>query len=148
MSASPAAFVTRAEVNAFMQLQLKQNSPKLPPTTSYSGITCFNCGQPGHMKQDCTVPPTATPGPKNPQGWKTIAPTQSASTTKSMNGKTYHWCAHCKTWRLSHGTNTHKDPETLNQERALKVTEPPQVMLAKAETLETLEWTTEGAWDT
>jgi hypothetical protein len=29
-----------------------------------------------------------------------------------MNGKTWHWCAHCTRWSTTHGTAGHTGPKT------------------------------------
>jgi Zinc knuckle len=151
---APSAFVSKVIDSAtLIQLNPNYHSLKMPTTPSYTpnpGVTCFHCGQPGHVKTNCPGLISNTPV-RNPPGWKLLAPTQNAPTTKIMNGKTYHWCAHCKSWRLSHGTEAHKNTETLNQERMISTTETNKVLFATPvsteEPLENLDWTTDGAWN-
>ena len=40
---------------------------------------------------------------------ESLAPVPGAPETKDIDGKMWHWCAHCGFWHLSHGTATHKD---------------------------------------
>ena len=44
--------------------------------------------------------------------WKAIPPTPGEPETKTVENKTWHWCAKCGFWQLSHGTATHSDDFT------------------------------------
>ena len=41
---------------------------------------------------------------------KTMNSKTSLPETKQVDGKTWHWCAHCAFWHLSHGTARQKIP--------------------------------------
>ena len=48
--------------------------------------------------------------------WKAQAPQNDENETKTVDGKQWHWCAHCGFGQLSHGTVDHKDPKTLKKD--------------------------------
>lgn len=100
--------MTRADVMALMQsgFAKKQERP------------CHICGSTDHWKNDCTE----KDGKKNNRernqrqngqqtrhkSWKLIPPNPGQPQTKqSDTGRTFDWCATCKRWTASHGTDSH-----------------------------------------
>ena len=81
-----------------------------------SGV-CHNCGKPGHWSREC-------PDPKKDRGnagtpnWKKVAPAAGTPTTKSVNGKTFNWCAKCSRWTTTHATSTHTGGAAVKAEAA------------------------------
>ena len=55
-----------------------------------SNVTCFGCGQQGHMKRNCPNPNSTG---SNPQ-W--AAPQSGASEKKTVNGSVYQYCGKCR----------------------------------------------------
>ena len=104
---------TKTEINNLVQKSVSAalkggtNSGKGKQT---GGRKCYICGSPDHLKKDC---PKAnnddgkgkSKAPKAP--WKSKPPGDGEPETKNVNGTTWHWCAICGFWRLSHGTATH-----------------------------------------
>ena len=39
--------------------------------------------------------------------WKLVAPKSGEDQTKSVNGKTFHWCGKCGNWTTTHSTESH-----------------------------------------
>jgi uncharacterized protein YacL (UPF0231 family) len=74
-------------------------------------IKCWKCGQEGHTRANCpnnTSSENTQPG----QGqWARPEPGQPQK--KMINGKLYQWCAKCKKWSQTHGTDGHQN-ETNN----------------------------------
>ena len=44
-------------------------------------------------------------GPKT--SWKKVGPKSGEPTTKTHNGKTFHWCTKCSSWTTTHTSSTH-----------------------------------------
>lgn len=63
--------------------------------------------------------------------WTRIAPKDSEPTTISKYGKSFYWCAKCKRWTQTHGTDQHKSKE--EKPEAAK-TAPPAANIAKTST--------------
>ena len=112
--APPTAYLTKAEAMALIRNNGKYT--KDGGRASKKG-TCFNCGQPGHMKKDCPNLKSVT-GSENPKGnatgsdkqqrsWKYKAPGANEPTTKTVDSKEFNWCGKCKRWSTSHGTAEH-----------------------------------------
>ncbi len=99
---------------------------------------CNLCGQKGHWARDCpnkkkikneprrsplsnpknkSGKSSRTPAKRSP-GSKIPPPKQGESEIKFVNGKKHYWCAKCKRWTLSHGTEGHKTKEELQQQRS------------------------------
>ena len=96
-----------------------------------SNDECRLCGQKGHWEREC---PTKKKGfgaqqskskradanrgkskQANSKG-KHNPPKAGESEIKVIDGKKKHWCAKCKRWTLSHGTETHKSKEELQKQ--------------------------------
>ena len=96
---------------------------------------CHICGSREHLKKDC--PKKDDNDDKKPciatAAWKAQAPQNGESETKTVNGKQWHWCAHCGFWQLSHGAVDHKDPKTLKKDD-----QQPTASLTQMPTLSTL----------
>ena len=88
------------------------NSSSKDGKTNRSGGRCFNCGKKGHTLKDCTEP-KKTPEErkelrhKSMPAWQTKAPSQNQSQTKTVDGKTYHWCDKCGNWTSTHTAQQH-----------------------------------------
>jgi hypothetical protein len=96
--------------------------PSTPPSGSASDGpfpgNCYSCGKPGHLSRNCPSPKTANGSSEDkrhsrtnqnhpPSEWKTTPPAAGAPTTKEMHGKTFHWCAKCKRYTITHTTEGH-----------------------------------------
>ena len=125
-SSPPEALFTKAELNMLVQKQasaaLRGKNPgssdktsTKPASTSSSNSpsrhTCFNCGSPDHLKNDC--PNEAKKNRVQKAAWKAKPSSSNEPQSKDVDGKTWHWCQHCGFWHLSHGTSGHKDTYTL-----------------------------------
>eukprot|EP00972_Heterocapsa_arctica_P004263 632762-Heterocapsa_arctica.AAC.1 len=42
--------------------------------------------------------------------WRLKAPSNGEKQTKTVNGRTYHWCAKCENWTTTHSTQSHGKP--------------------------------------
>jgi transposase InsO family protein len=67
--------------------------------------------------RECKAPKTehATSGipsgiPSRTPHWKQVPPPDGTPNTKSVNGKTFKWCAKCGRWTTSHDTVSHAGP--------------------------------------
>ena len=145
------AFITRAEVSNLMQ-----SKPSANGSDTKKG-TCHNCGKPGHWSREC---PDAKGKSKSsggggkgghdqndrskgaPKSWRLVAPGSGDPQTKSVNGKTFHWCATCKRWTTTHSTETHtgakKNKSTDGSSRSAAVNNASLVYNPSV-------WTTEAA---
>jgi hypothetical protein len=107
---------------------IHENSTK----TTKPGL-CNNCQKPGHWAREC--PDKKSDGPRsynrnnrggrgfdrrsnsrtsttstqdsNTTSWRRTKPADGASQDVVRNGKTFHWCNHCKHYSTTHGTATH-----------------------------------------
>ena len=112
---------TKTEINNLVQktvsaaMKSGTNGTNYGKGNSNGGVRqCFICGSTDHLKKDCPKANDANKGgerkskaPKAP--WKSKPPGKDEPETKIVNGTTWHWCAICGFWRLSHGTATHDD---------------------------------------
>ncbi len=84
-------------------------------------LICWNCGEKGHTKQDCTKPDTNNefkPGgtkfkdrsctkTKKEANWNLVAPKKGDPETKTVEGCTWKYCTKCECWNSSHTTAEH-----------------------------------------
>jgi Zinc knuckle len=82
-----------------------------------ANVTCFNCKELGHYKNQCTKPTVTSPAvgsasSKSPH-WCTVVPKSGEPTTQKRGNpaKTYNFCTKCKKgkgfWTDTHTTVTH-----------------------------------------
>jgi Zinc knuckle len=48
---------------------------------------------------------------RNDKDWRRVPPGPGQPENKSVEGKGYHWCQHCKRWSTTHGTAGHNGPK-------------------------------------
>ena len=83
------------------------------------GLTCWNCGDSGHVTRNCPKPVDHNairknrPGGDKPPGNgtrfdRTKPPGQGEPTVRTIEGKTLKWCSVCRRWNLTHETSEHK----------------------------------------
>jgi hypothetical protein len=48
---------------------------------------------------------------RNDKDWRRVPPGPGQPEKKSVEGKGYHWCQHCKRWSTTHGTAGHTRPK-------------------------------------
>lgn len=98
------------------------NSTNLPGT-------CHNCGERGHWAANCPnkatnseVKPKEQRGDKvGKENWTRVPPSAGAPEKKLQHQKTFYWCAKCKRWTQTHGTNEHKSKGELpNNQKSQK----------------------------
>ena len=82
-----------------------KDNQKLPPK-------CFNCGKRGHVIKDCTEPKKTVDERKAKRhkelpAWRMKPPGQNQGLTKTVDGRTYHWCEKCGNWTTTHTGQKH-----------------------------------------
>jgi hypothetical protein len=134
---APQALV--AKLLKLAQESTKSTSPSSGQSVSNNSDVCRYCKKVGHTKENClklkrknakdnqsnpTLPvTTATTNPSakldqaNDNNWKTTPPSKNSPLTITKEGKEWHWCAKCSSWRISHGTDGHKSNEELASQR-------------------------------
>ena len=100
--AAPQVFMTQADVEGL----LKQKLDTANGGGGLAGVTCYGCGQKGHVSSKCPKNQGNGGAPGVPS-WKRVAPGAGTPETKEVDEKTWHWCSKCARWTASHGTNTH-----------------------------------------
>lgn len=116
-----AATEVQTQLNALIQQQRGSGGKAKPDDV------CLNCGKKGHWARDCKSGKKQAKGKNNGGGkkgkpnnknqaltnnWKKVPPDQGEPETKTMRGKTWHWCAHCGRWSTTHGTKDHTGPKS------------------------------------
>jgi hypothetical protein len=104
---APMVNLTKAQI-----LNLIESVHKPGRQSSKPKGACFNCGDPNHQVKDCPKP---KPSPEDAKAkrhatmpkWKLTAPAQGEPKVKTVNGKTFKWCAKCGNWTTTHDTSTH-----------------------------------------
>lgn len=119
---------------------------------------CHHCGKLSHWKRECPdlkdVKQSNSKRSQHQSGqrrqqtkrksWKLIPPNPGQSQTKqSATDRTFYWCATCKHWMASHGTDGHKgksdkgkgkDKDNGNNEANLCLVPDPSFWLAEFQT--------------
>ena len=108
---SPNRSLTAADVLLLIHNANKKSDRK-------SNVTCYICGQKGHYKSECPSLKNQLPGvpakrgdPAS-KGWKRTPPGPNDPSTKIVKGKSFHWCAKCVRWSITHDTATHRGKES------------------------------------
>ena len=109
------AMTHQVQFNLLLQQQLGSNG------RAKKDDICLHCGQKGHWARDCPQKKQGKSSHSNGHrhsnnksngAWKKVPPGDGTPETKTMNGKTWHWCAHCTRWSTTHGTAGHTGPKT------------------------------------
>ena len=129
---APEGLFTKADINTLIQKQISAALNNKPdhskPKSTNLNVCCNYCKEHGHVKSDCpklavkkacdATKPSSTNSHSGSQShsactpavpWKAIAPAPGKPETKTVENKTWHWCAKCGFWHLSHGTSTHSE---------------------------------------
>jgi hypothetical protein len=124
---APRNFANQAQLRT---LNLVQNGTSNGGGQSKTTGNCHNCGQSGHWARNCPLGSSTTAAtvrtsnrttrnaPTNRNAgtgstsWTKVPPTSGQPQSKTMHGKTFHWCATCKRWTTSHKTSEHKSNTT------------------------------------
>jgi Reverse transcriptase (RNA-dependent DNA polymerase)/Zinc knuckle len=127
----PRNFGNLASTNGNSALNLVQTGTSNRSSGSNrSSDTCNNCGKQGHWARDCPSRNNRKGGGrgfgnggrsggrgfggrggskgKANSSWTRVPPEPNQPKTKVEHGKTFHWCATCKRWSTSHGTDQHR----------------------------------------
>ena len=98
---------------------------------------CNNCNKPGHWARECPDKKTSNPyrqAPRHNKGrgsdrhrsnksssssdylsWRRTKPADGEPQDITRNGKTFHWCDHCKRFSTTHGTASHTGGKSQDQ---------------------------------
>jgi hypothetical protein len=102
--AAPESYLTESEANTMVQKAITKAKEEFRGGGGQDkDIECFKCGKKGHRRADCRS------GSKEVAAWKTKPPSSGQPESKHVDAKEWHWCAKCSHWRISHGTEDHKD---------------------------------------
>ena len=143
---APKNFANQAQLRS---LNLIQNGASGNDGKGKTTGNCHNCGQAGHWAKNCPSGPSSnsptvrTSNRTKPKGnnnrnagsgstpWTKVPPTSGQPQSKTMHGKTFHWCGKCKRWTTSHKTSEHKSNTTGTQVDSTDATTstPPNVSL-------------------
>ena len=103
----------KAELNNLVQKQVSVALKQFKPQ-QVTDKTNESSNQ--NKRKTTTTNKSTTNKPKQQipkQTWKASPPLVRMTETTQVDGKTWHWCAHCGFWHLSHGTAGHKYPSML-----------------------------------
>ena len=119
--AAPSTNLTKAQVLTLIENASKGGSSTRSSNKKFGGKSdgkpkgaglCYNCGEKGHLIKDCPKP-KASPDQarinrhKSMSPWKLVAPSSGESNTKTVNGRSFKWCAKCMNWTTTHDTQGH-----------------------------------------
>ncbi len=87
-----------------LSAQVSSGAPpgKKGPPSGTRTVTCYDCGKPGHVRNDC--PNKGTPASKS------TPPAEGSPHTRIVSGVSETWCGSCKRWTTGnreHSTATH-----------------------------------------
>ena len=120
---------TEAAPTAFLLEELSTKINKLSADLTKREGTCWTCGKEGHKSPDCPTKNNNSPDDSKKKGkdrksktttqeskpeWQRTAPKSGESESMVRNRRVWMWCDTCKHWSTTHGTSTHKGPDSPN----------------------------------
>jgi hypothetical protein len=128
------ATMTKAQIMMIVNNMKGSNDPKSVERDANGGKKfqgkCYNCGEMGHMANDCHKPKRnkgerkTNHESRNDNGirknrrhqgmarWKLEKPKSGEKEEKTVEGKKYYWCAKCNNWTPTHNTSQHTGGRT------------------------------------
>jgi Zinc knuckle len=102
---APGAYLANMDQEAFNALVQSAVDQRM------GAAKCYNCDKVGHAAKNCPDPKKEKP-PGDQTNWRNKKPESGAALTKTVNGRTFHWCGKCNkgkgTWTGTHEGSAHK----------------------------------------